>query len=250
MKSIAMMSAILSSFLACASMAQEVPSPQNLSLMGRGLIKKNSDESLALACLNPRDCQVVQFVYFKGAGEPEWVGPKIRLPSATNADQASEGLKAKLSYYLAGNPTVAVEQKRVRKQRSTASWLVMLGTGIAVSAAGSVSLGAGFLYLAPVGVAGIFLRAFPPASLDAFLVGTGDAITVSKSSDREGWNWSAHPKAVSAKKFDRLIQYLHEKRRYEVRGDGGPIDRSLKKIDQLQKAGVDFKFEKRRAGEF
>jgi hypothetical protein len=237
---------LLSVFVIFSSLGAQA---QSLKLMGKGLAKRGSQESIALACVNAENCTELQFVYFNGPGEPQWVGPKIAMPTAPTEELREKAVQTKVAVYMASNPAIQKEQKKAEGIRNKASWAVMIGVGAAACAAGPMTLGAAVIYFAPIAVAGVFLRAFPPRSLDAFLVGSGDFVTVSKVSDQNGWSWSSEPKKVSAKKFDRLMQNLKTQARYYSYGDGGPMDQVAKKMRKLEKEGVDFNFQNR-TGQF
>lgn len=176
---------------------------QNLLVAGRG-VSNDAGESLALICSQSRDekCQSLQWVYFAPDQKIYSVGQPIHLKVASElgSKEVKQAIKERAKEYK-----LALREQKLRQRIYGGDTVAYLAHGGALALVlvlpispvvgmGAVLVG-GIIYATSTGEYGAFLLSTKGTENHA-------------SSDRDGWNWSASPKNISAKKFKKVFEMI------------------------------------------
>ncbi len=209
-------------------------------LMGKGVQKKGTHETLALTCIEgEQECKKMQFALFHENLSVEFIGPKFDLPKAPDTEREEQAIKAQMAYFFATNHNPMIEEEKSARFRNTASWMVMIGATAAGATIGTMTIATAGLIMLPIAAAGIFLRAFPPASMESFIINSGEYLSVDRLNDQTGWNWPEQPKVIKARKFDRVVEHIQSQTHFYT-NVSSTIRRAEKKIRKLERQGVEF----------
>jgi len=184
------------------SASDEENVPEKVTLLGRGLKKHGSNESIALACLND-SCHEVRFVHFK-EGSAEWVGSPIIMPTAPDQSVQKEAERLQLKKYLIDRKHIS-HSDRDQILDLIGAITIILGPQavLAISAGSSIVPEAGIL-LAPAALyLALYFLIIKPS--DTQIISNKVNRAYNATHDQKGWNWSERPYVLSRKKFTQLL---------------------------------------------
>jgi hypothetical protein len=210
------------------SHAQEL---NELVLAGRGFQNKDSKENVALACLDA-ECSRLQFVYFDGSPNVEYIGDVINAPKAIDAATQEKALALVVREFFYCHQTRSSAEKIDRS--IIRKGVVILGGAVALALV-VPSGGSSILPFAASGVwtGGAMYLFSSSNAMEAVVSGRSRATLT----DNEGWSWSSHPKKLKADLFGSLLARIRHGKplRYFANEVYGSFDRDLKMQDQIRR---------------
>ncbi len=205
--------------------------PQNLKIVGKGLITKDESQSLAIACVgatepgtNEASCNQLRIVEFNEAHIPHWEGNAFEIK---NPDEFSKTLKKAYKkkyriHFLRVKKDVAHNKAAAKVVGDFAS-VGVIGLTIAANSApagvviASSVIGGVSIILAPFALLIILQAArvdVVGGTINLVLApfrGLGNAVNFSYTSSMtatNGWNWTTEPTRVSQKKYNKVKALL------------------------------------------
>jgi hypothetical protein len=245
------LSVILAIFLFFGSIASQAQEQVELRLLGRGVYQKQTNEVIALACVDA-SCEKIQFVRLaleKSSQEMqvEWLGVPLSMPVAPTEELKCEATALLIQNYLS---TLELEEKVKRHKVNFDNITYKLSRGMIIALGatalviGPMTLVTGALLITPVLGTVIFIYAYPSQNLELFLSRSVNPDHVAEVSvNQDGWNWSIKPKKAKRSKFAQLLSNLRNtKHRYLDHDQESIYSKTVSKMKQMEAEGVIFDY--------
>ena len=187
-----------------SAQAQPLPEADQIRLLGKGVLGKNSRESLTIACVGENyGCDQLRFIHFKGPSQFEWIGPQFQMEDS----KALKKMLKKLSKRAEGAGP--------RGKRAFYSYLAVTGLLIALI---PILNSATPLYIACLSP---FVLTGMGDSLGSYdVIGNYRTMTNTESGSymtkQDGWNWSQDAKSIREKLFQRMVKYIRNPNGFPV----------------------------------
>lgn len=176
-------------------------SPSSLRLLGRGVHKGSSDESIALACFLDDDCKRVRFIHFIDQEHIQWIGTPFEITPMNSKAQSLE-----VQRYLIKHGTVPpflFDTKTGRTLNPIIVFVAPIFTHKLAVALTTVFIEGALITFAPGLI--YIATAFLIVPRQARFISNRASGEMTLTHGQDGWNWSEAPRRMRKKKFDHLL---------------------------------------------
>jgi hypothetical protein len=201
--------------------------PSSLKIIGRGLQKKGSTESIALACEN-QECNQLRFVHFSETGDASFIGDPMVMQEYHSERLEDKALELKIREYMYVHSTEQSEEKR---NKIKAGVYIFATAGLFTAA--MLNPGTAAVY-AVMGGYVVIAMVMSNTRLDAAF--SGDMGNQISFSDQDGWNWSQKAVQVRKKDFDvihaNIVNTVTRNIYYPLTSEGVAIERKQNRLER------------------
>jgi len=206
-----------------------------LKLLGRGLEKRGTHETLGMAC-EDSSCTTLRFVYFLNEHVAAFIGDPIIAPTSINPKVLKRANKLAIQEYIDYHPTQEI-RKRLNRQYFI-SFLAISAGVTAVVLSGAIT---GPVATITIGAAVISFIGLMSNPITDLVVGD-TTVNVSMTNENK-WSWSENPHVILKKSFNLFLKQIVTGN-MTINPSGRDIFTLLRKYDdkksKLEKRGASF----------